>query len=138
MKYSKTRQHLFLLFLTLLFLITLFFLAFMYNDESISEKVLKEVNTNKNVLLMQITEKKEEVLIIEQMCKNNYRLEFEVYEIEKNNTRKIALGFVVNKKRNLQEVRELIAEVNLFIEEYFGNINKKYIVNFKNDIIEPK
>ena len=74
MKYSKTRQHLFLLFLTLLFLITLFFLAFMYNDESISEKFLKEVNTNKNVLLMQITEKKEEVLIIEQMCKNNYRL----------------------------------------------------------------
>ena len=45
---------------------------------------------------------------------------------------------MVNKKRNLQEVRELIAEVNLFIEEYFGNINKKYIVNFKNDIIEPK
>ena len=137
MKSSKTPERLFFLLVVLLALIGLFYITFVYTDNAIiSEEVQEELEANKTVIIVQTTGLENDPAIISLMINNNYVFEFEVYEISKQDSRRIALGFVTKKKRTLQEIRRLTDEINWLIEERFGKKKKKtYNVRFRDDDI---
>ena len=137
MKSSKTPERLFFLLVVLLALIGLFYITFVYTDNAIiSEEVQEELEANKTVIIVQTTGLENDPAIISLMINNNYVFEFEVYEISKQDSRRIALGFVTKKKRTLQEIRRLIDEINWLIEERFGKPKEKtYNVRFRDDDI---
>lgn len=137
MKSSKTPERLFFLLVVLLALIGLFYITFVYTDNAIiSEEVQEELEANKTVIIVQTTGLENDPAIISLMINNNYVFEFEVYEISKQDSRRIALGFVTKKKRTLQEIRRLTDEINWLIEERFGKPKEKtYNVRFRDDDI---
>ena len=137
MKSSKTPERLFFLLVVLLALIGLFYITFVYTDNAIiSEEVQEELEANKTVIIVQTTGLENDPAVISLMTKNNYVFEFEVYEISKQDSRRIAFGFVTKKKRTLQEIRRLTDEINWLIEERFGKPKEKtYNVRFRDDDI---
>ena len=137
MKSSKTPERLFFLLVVLLALIGLFYITFVYTDNAIiSEEVQEELEANKTVIIVQTTGLENDPAIISLMINNNYVFEFEVYEISKQDSRRIALGFVEKKKRTLQEIRRLTDEINWMIEKRFGKPKEKmYNVRFRDDEI---